>query len=240
MATYILFWNPGISSYTRQRFLMDMYGPGRGYGVGNWSFNEHEEVAEGDTFYMVRCGEGRGGIVMRGVIESECYESHDWSPRRRKHIYYADIEPDVYVNPWSEAPMLTPEVLTAVFPDFDWYGGPSGRKFPADMAAKLDELWFAYLDENKRMALDGDARFTTENLFPPEIEARMLRRSNGCCQVCGYSYEKTFGPEAAADEDMPRIKLSVVKSPVLKRLFYALCPSCLEAPEKYLAEKLDK
>lgn len=35
MATYILFWNPAISSYSQERFEDDFWDE---YGVGNWSF----------------------------------------------------------------------------------------------------------------------------------------------------------------------------------------------------------
>lgn len=54
MATYILFWNPAISSYTMDRFQNDFKDL---ECVGNWSFYHHEDVEEGDYFYMVKCGE---------------------------------------------------------------------------------------------------------------------------------------------------------------------------------------
>lgn len=41
MATYILFWNPDISSYTKERFLDDF---DHRADVGNWSFHEYEKV----------------------------------------------------------------------------------------------------------------------------------------------------------------------------------------------------
>jgi hypothetical protein len=65
---------------------------------------------------------------MRGEITSECYEDRDWSPKKRKHIFYADIEASVTIHPETASVMLTPDILTEKLPDFDWYGGHSGRR----------------------------------------------------------------------------------------------------------------
>lgn len=113
MATYILFWNPDISSSTKDRFLADF---AEEENVGNWSFHEHEDVGYGDTFYMMKCGGGKCGLVMRGTITSSAYEDSDWSPKNRKHIFYADIEHGFTINPWSDPELLSPEFLTGELP----------------------------------------------------------------------------------------------------------------------------
>lgn len=116
MATYILFWNPDISSNTKERFLDDF---SECECVGNRSFYEHDKVKGGDSFFMVKCGEGKTGIVMRGEITSECYPDIGWSTTGRKNIYYADIENGVCLNPWSYVTLLPPNVLTDVIPNFN-------------------------------------------------------------------------------------------------------------------------
>ena len=126
MTTHIIFWNPDISSYTKERFLDDY---NEKESVGNWSFYEHEKVKKGDIFFMIKCGGGKTGIVMRGEVFSDCYKDVDWSPKNRPDIYYADIIPCVCINPWSDATLLSPDELTAEMPDFNWYGGHSGRNF---------------------------------------------------------------------------------------------------------------
>ena len=236
MATYILFWNPDISSYTKERFLGDF---SAGDNVGNWSFYEHDDVRAEDVFYMVRCGEGKTGIVMRGEITSACYHDSDWSPKNRRNIYYADIFPYCTINPWSDAPMLTPEILTEAIPDFNWFGGHSGRRVSDAMASKLDELFYAYLDENPSMFCRGDAIYTysLEEELPDEIQEKMLARSEGSCEVCGYSYRKIFG-NAVNDAYFPRITPLILQSPALKRLFYNICPNCYQVPARILAAKL--
>ena len=100
---------------------------------------------------MMKCGQGKCGLVMRGTITSHAYEDSDWSPKNRKHIFYADIEQGFTINPWSDAELLSPEFLTSELPDFNWFGGHSGRKLADEAAQKLDDLWFEYIDSHPAM-----------------------------------------------------------------------------------------
>lgn len=152
MATYIFFWNPAISSVTKERYL-DEYKD----GFDNWSIFEHEDVKEDDKFYMVRCGEGNVGIVAMGTIISEAYEDVDWSPKGRKPIYYVDLDTYVNINPFATDKLLTPDVLTKEIPDFNWYGGHSGRLLKDSDAEKLDKLFESYLRQNVQIIRDGYA-----------------------------------------------------------------------------------
>lgn len=154
MSTYLLFWNPGVSSYTRQRFLDDF---ARDCGVGNWSFYEYENVKPGDTFYMVRCGAGNIGIAMKGIILTEAYASSDWSPKGRPKVHYADIYQNFTINTFASVPLLTPEYLTKEIPGVNWFGGHSGRLMSDDDARKLDALWDQYLVANPYLVKDGFA-----------------------------------------------------------------------------------
>lgn len=137
-----------------------------GYGVGNWSFYEYESVRPGDTFYMVRCGEGKTGIVMKGVIVREAYASTDWSPKNRLNIHYADIYQNFTINSYAEeVELLTPDELTREIPGFDWYGGHSGRLLDAERAVKLDEIWDKYLVDHPNLLTDGLA-FKNQTDYP--------------------------------------------------------------------------
>lgn len=162
MATYILFWNPAISSYNKERFLDDFDWEA---GVGNWSFNEYANVRPGDRFYMVRCGEGNVGVVMKGLILTEAYESQDWSPKKRAYIHYADIYQNFTINSFEDVKLLTPDELTKEIPDFNWYGGSSGRLLDAKSAEKLDTLWEKYLAENPNL-VDDDLAFKNQANYP--------------------------------------------------------------------------
>ncbi|MCM1137849.1 MAG: hypothetical protein NC221_07915 [Duncaniella sp.] len=77
---------------------------------------------------------------MKGLILTETYESHDWSPKNRAHIHYADIYQNFTINSFEDVKLLTPDVLAKEIPDFNWYGGHSGRLLNEEDAKILDAL----------------------------------------------------------------------------------------------------
>ena len=164
MNTIILFWNPGISSYTAKRLREDLSNNAH---VGNWSVWEHEKAHKGDRFFMVRCGEGKTGICMSGRFRSEPYRDEDWSGKGRE-VYYMDLKADTVIDP-DILPILSTEVLSENIPSFDWSGGHSGRLLPAEEAERLEQLWAEFLDEHEqifgKLTLQvhiGDADFEEE------------------------------------------------------------------------------
>lgn len=146
--TYILMWNPSISSVSLEdhnatipEILTEYF---------NWSVWEHERAGIGDHFFLVRCGEGNTGIVMSGVFDSKPYQAEDWSGKGR-NTYYLDMIPNVIINP-DVAPMITTEELQKAIPSFDWMGGHSGRLLTEEQAVAMEKLWTSYLNENKGKA----------------------------------------------------------------------------------------
>ena len=146
MNTIILFWNPGISSYTIERLREDLENYEH---VSNWSVWEHDKAHKGDRFFMVRCGEGKTGICMSGRFRSEPYRGEDWSGKGRE-VYYIDLMADTVIDP-DILPILSTEVLSENIPSFDWSGGHSGRLLPTEEAEKLEQLWSEFLDEHKQI-----------------------------------------------------------------------------------------
>ncbi|MBR0054672.1 MAG: leucine-rich repeat domain-containing protein [Bacteroidales bacterium] len=143
MKTFILFWNPEISSYTIERLREDLEVEQH---VSNWSVWEHKKAHKGDRFFMVRCGEGKTGICMSGFFSSEPYQDEDWSGKGRV-VYYMDLSADFVIDP-DILPILSTEILSQKIPSFDWSGGHSGRLLPAQKAKKLEKLWEEFLEEN--------------------------------------------------------------------------------------------
>lgn len=237
MATYILFWNPDISSYTMERFQEDFEDE---FGVGNWSFHEHEKVKYGDTFYLVKCGSGRTGIVMQGIITSRCYEDEDWSPKKRAKIYYANIIQEVTINPESEAVLLTPDFLTEELPDFNWYGGHSGRRLSPDYARKLDKIWAEYLQKNPQMFCNHDAylNYYYDYRLTAAMRTQLHKSAPKHCEICGYEYSKILTKEEMKKYDINDNRLIPVTSPLLNRLFFSICHNCRKLPEELKVEKL--
>ena len=146
MNTIILFWNPGISSYTIERLREDLENYEH---VSNWSVWEHDKAHKGDRFFMVRCGKGKTGICMSGRFRSEPYRGEDWSGKGRE-VYYIDLMADTVIDP-DILPILSTEVLSENIPSFDWSGGHSGRLLPTEEAEKLEQLWSEFLDEHEQI-----------------------------------------------------------------------------------------
>ena len=149
MNTFILFWNPTISSYKLDDFQRELEGMTDGYNSMNWSVWEHEKAHAGDRFFMVRCGEGKTGVCMSGYFSSEPYKEEDWSGRGRE-TYYMDLEPDVMIHP-EYRPIFTTMELVNEIQTFDWTGGHSGRLLDEKSAEKLEKLWAEFTQRNKDM-----------------------------------------------------------------------------------------
>lgn len=139
MNTFILMWNPAVSSFTEEDFkgAESARHFGQGYSL-NWPVWDHAQARVGDRFYMVRVGVAPRGVVMEGVFASEPYRGEDWSGRGRE-TYYVDLKIN-YMMDSRIAQMLSMEELERELPAFEWARGHSGRLLPEEMAVKLGEL----------------------------------------------------------------------------------------------------
>lgn len=165
MKTYILFWNPDISS-----FKLDDYQKKLGmleYLNLNWSVWEYEEACSSDRFFMVRCGEGKTGICMSGYFASDPYKGEDWSGKGRE-VYYMDLDPDIMIHP-DYRPILTTDELTKAIPEFDWTGGHSGRLLDTPLAEKLEALWKKFLEDNEEIFKIRTAQQEIDRSMYPSI-----------------------------------------------------------------------
>lgn len=145
MKTFILFWNPEISSYKLSDFQEDL--ENIGYADMNWSVYEHEAAASGDRFFMVRCGEGKTGVCASGYFSSDPTKDENWRGKGEP-VYYMGLQPDAMLNP-DYTPILTTDELCNAIPSFDWKGGHSGRLIEPALAEKLETMWKNFLEEHK-------------------------------------------------------------------------------------------
>lgn len=139
--TFVLMWNPEISSITLADHNKSI--PNIMTGYYNWSVWEHKKAKKGDRFVMVRCGEGKTGIVMTGIFDSDPYQATDWSGKGRK-VFYMDLEPNFIANP-EKADIITTAELQEAIPTFNWTGGHSGRLLSEEQAKSLEVLFSKYL-----------------------------------------------------------------------------------------------
>ena len=171
--TIILMWNPYFSSYKMEQFEDELHHLHLGMTTDyNWSIHEHDKVEDGDRFYMVRCGQGRAGIVMSGTLVGEPYGGEDWAGRGRK-IYYMDMQPDYYVHTDKVPTYVSTEYLLRELPGFDWTGGKAGRVLPATLADKLEDIWARYTKKlHDEGSIDGEraAYFDWSDIAIEEID----------------------------------------------------------------------
>ena len=136
--SYLMRWNPSISSFTEKDFEECVENMVHGMFRMNWSIFEWEEARRGDMFYMMRVDEEEAGIVFNGQFVSDPYPSDDWAGSTKRRMY-VDI---VCMNPAEpgEKPLVSLEELQKAIPTIDWVKGHSGVLLPNRVIDKLAEL----------------------------------------------------------------------------------------------------
>ena len=137
--TYLLRWNPTISSYTLNDYRNDMEEYPDGFR-SNWSIYEWEEAHKGDRFFMLRTGDDKAGIVYRGEFLSDPYEGDDWAGQKGKKRQYIDIGCYDFIPANNQSP-IDIELLEKEIPEIDWRKGHSGELLSEETADKLNDLW---------------------------------------------------------------------------------------------------
>ena len=137
--TYLLRWNPTISSFKEADYMECMADKVHGMFRMNWSIRDWDEARRGDMFFMLRSGDDKAGIVFCGQFISDPYPGDDWAGSNKRRMY-VDL---ICMDPVDadKKPALSLEKLSAAIPDFDWSNGHSGVLLPGDVAEKLLELW---------------------------------------------------------------------------------------------------
>lgn len=138
--TFIMRWNPAISSYTLADYANCRKSP-LDIWFMDWSVYEWQSAHAGDYFYMLREGDGvNPGIVFRGKFISDPYEGKDWGGKKGFVRRYVDMicvdGADAGQSPW-----LTPEQLEQAIPDINWRRGHSGELLTPDQAEALNGLF---------------------------------------------------------------------------------------------------
>ena len=156
--TFLLRWNPAISSYTMQRLDSDMEDWASGYWSKDfdWSIHEWQKARMGDRFFMVRVGDGNTGIFAAGRFTTEPYKGKDWADKGRE-TYYMQMDFEAVFHP-ERTGIITTEELERELPDIDWSKGHSGELVDNETADKLELMWRDHIGRNKAMYLPRAVR----------------------------------------------------------------------------------
>ena len=136
--TYLMRWNPAISSFKEKDFEECVKNQVHGMFRLDWSIYEWQEARRGDFFYMMRTGDDKAGIVFSGQFLSDPYPAYDWAGSTKRRMY---VDMICYNAETGSAPHISLEKLQAAIPDFDWSKGHSGELLSEEITAQLDELW---------------------------------------------------------------------------------------------------
>ncbi|MBQ6940652.1 MAG: hypothetical protein IJN51_05070 [Alistipes sp.] len=151
--TFLLRWNPALSSYTMERLDEDMtdWANGEWCDDFDWSVYDWQKARKGDRFFMLRVGEGNTGVFAAGRFTSDPFLGDDWSGKGRE-VHYMTMEFETVFHP-ERAEIITTEELRAELPEIDWSGGHSGVMLDAESAERLELMWRDYVGRNKSLYL---------------------------------------------------------------------------------------
>lgn len=136
--TYLMRWNPSISSFTEEDYEECLENMVHGMFRMNWSISEWEEARRGDTFYMLRSGDDKAGLVFQGQLLSDPYTGDDWAGSNKRRCY-VDMVCMNAVEP-KEKPLLSLEKLQKAIPEINWVKGHSGELLSEEVVSKLEVL----------------------------------------------------------------------------------------------------
>lgn len=151
--TFLLRWNPAISSYTMDRLNNDMEEWAKGYWDYDfdWSVYEWQKARNGDRFFMVRVGEGNTGIFAAGRFTSDPTQGNDWAGKGRD-VYYMQMEFEAIFHP-ERTDIITTKELERELPNINWQKGHSGELVDNETADKLELMWRDHIGRNKSIYL---------------------------------------------------------------------------------------
>ena len=197
--TFIMRWNTDISNYKLSEFedaMEDFFDDGFYY---DWSIWDYQKAHIGDRFYMIRTGEGKNGVVMRGTISGTPYPDEDWSGKGRK-VYYIRMSLTNMIHPERTPLLLTTDELTEAIPDFNWKEGHSGEILNDTQSAKLEEVWADYLERTHAMSSEN----VVEGNFNDFYKEKGWKKPE-CYQGQGGHISTIMDPEEFLEKHLPDV-----------------------------------
>lgn len=193
MNTFLLRWNPAISSFKNEnlKYLIEHYP----FAHVNWSVYDYQHTNIWDRFYMMRVGDDCPGIIMGGRFSSNPQKAEDWSGKGRP-TFYCDLDIGYVADP-SSMPYIPLSVLQREIPEFDWATGHSGVLLEKSVANKLDKLWQRLADENQQLFADFYEK--DEWAIDPHIEADIEGFDFYKKEIAGWGSEDYHSMDYAHD-----------------------------------------
>lgn len=171
MNTYILRWNPAVSSYKKESHLdlISQLKEGRIPTQFDWSVREWKNLKKNDFFILQQVGTENDGIAMIGKFAGECEEGDSWR-RDGTRIHYAFLWIMDAFDCYKEN-VLPANRYEKLFPKIKWHGGSSGVLVEEKTAEKLVEQIKADLIKQKIWKEDSLENFMSHD-FAVDIKSK--------------------------------------------------------------------
>lgn len=207
MKTYLFTWNPTRFEFTDIEDLIEEI-----IEFGNaplrWSSGNNKSIKIGDRIFLMRLGEEPKGIVASGYVTSNHIIDEHWEDPE-KTANFNDIEFDVLLNSEVDDIFYLDEIQE-IFPNFKWTPQSSGINIPDEIATKLEEIWFNFLNQdgllsdfyNKTIEIDDsesyiEGKSTTLSITRyernPHARKKCIEHFGYNCQVCDMNFEEKYG-----------------------------------------------
>ncbi len=138
MNTFILRWNPAISSYKMETHLdIVKHVKKDQYPIHfDWPVREWEQLRLNDMFILLQVGTDNDGVAMVGKFTTEAYEGDSWR-KDGKTYHYADMQIFDAFDLSKETKMRANNFEKDIC--IKWHGGHSGELLKEDIASALIE-----------------------------------------------------------------------------------------------------
>ena len=133
--TFILRWNPAVSSYKMKHHKAICKNIESGNYFSDWSIHDWEKLEIGDAFILCQVGTDKDGIAAIGKFISKAYEEENRCGDGTK-AHYADEHFFCNIDRDIET-LLSAEKLEKQFLNIDWHGGNSGILLDSETADAL-------------------------------------------------------------------------------------------------------
>ena len=145
----------------------DKPSPYYSYVHGDWDPEDWKDVHKGDEVFVILYEDNSTGILMHGQLYSDA-RLYGPFPGTRSGVSGTNIITDIVINS-DKNRLLSPNVLSSVMPDFQWFDLHSGRALPDKYVPILHQMWKEYLEMNNDFKDDKPANFR----WKPNTEKRV-------------------------------------------------------------------
>lgn len=202
--SYLLTWNPNTwpwKKYSHQQLEVQQ----NGGTVMQWSCGNSKNIHLGDTFYLMKVGPNKPGIIGKGIVLSNPFKDQHFIDPDREANYIR-----IRINTLSDndKPILSLNNLKKEIPDQLWTPQASGITIKDDAVVILERIWYEQCstsdtdysliygaEKPEAASLEGGRYSVWQTRYErdPEARRKCLELKGYACYVCRFDFMKKYG-----------------------------------------------